>query len=132
MTFEITVPGKPVAKQRPRRGRHGNFYTPSETSHFEDLVAFYYINKYGTRKFNKDVFIKAFIRFYVRSFRGDIDNAVKTILDGFKTIFNDRAVKFICAEIIDISDDSERTDITLETYRKTTVRLNNAHERSRI
>jgi Holliday junction resolvase RusA-like endonuclease len=118
MTFDITVPGKPIAKQRPRKGRYGNFYTPSETSHFEDRVAFAYVSKYGTKRFNENVLIKAYIRFYVKGFRADLDNAVKTILDGFKTIFNDRAVKFIKAEIIDIDDTNERTDVTLETYRK--------------
>jgi len=118
MTFNITVPGKPVAKQRPRRGRYGNFYTPAETTHFEDRVAFAYVSQYGTKRFNKNIFIKAYIRFYVNNFRGDLDNAVKSILDGFKTIFNDKAVRFIRAEIIDIYDENEHTDITLETYRR--------------
>ena len=30
---------KPVAKQRPRKGKHGNLYTPSETRAFEMMVS---------------------------------------------------------------------------------------------
>lgn len=44
MNLIFTVPGKPIAKGRPRfsrRGGHVRTYTPDATVRFEDLVAFY-------------------------------------------------------------------------------------------
>lgn len=36
MRFEVL--GRPMPKQRPRVGRHGNIYTPRETKAYEELV----------------------------------------------------------------------------------------------
>lgn len=36
LTFYIN--GNPIGKERPRKGKYGNFYTPSKTKEFEKLV----------------------------------------------------------------------------------------------
>jgi Holliday junction resolvase RusA-like endonuclease len=44
MMLTFTVPGRPVAKGRPRFARRGDYvttYTPDATVRYEDLVAFY-------------------------------------------------------------------------------------------
>ena len=39
MNFEITIPGNPVAKGRPRVSRYGT-YTPKKTADFESYVEY--------------------------------------------------------------------------------------------
>jgi len=33
--FTFEIPGQPVAKQRPRKGKNGRFYTPAATKQYE-------------------------------------------------------------------------------------------------
>lgn len=40
-TFTFTVPGPPVGKERPRKGQHGNFYTPPKTKAYEEQIAMF-------------------------------------------------------------------------------------------
>lgn len=52
-TIEITIPGKPFAKQRPRASRRGRFmtmYTPQETINYENLVKYSYYEQNGSEK----------------------------------------------------------------------------------
>ena len=46
ITYLFTVPGIPVAKQRPRTTRAGHTYTPKETVIFENLVKTCFTQKY--------------------------------------------------------------------------------------
>jgi Holliday junction resolvase RusA-like endonuclease len=39
MIFELVIPGKPVAKGRPRFTRQGHVYTPKKTRSYEKLIA---------------------------------------------------------------------------------------------
>jgi Holliday junction resolvase RusA-like endonuclease len=50
MKFKLTIPGKPLGKQRPRGRNTGKFiqmYTPKETVNYESLIKLYFSNKYG-------------------------------------------------------------------------------------
>lgn len=38
--IRFEIPGKPVAKARPRLGKYGNTYTPEKTSNYESLVRY--------------------------------------------------------------------------------------------
>lgn len=46
----LTIPGKPLGKQRPRVLKTGVTYTPKETVNYEAVVKALYIEKYGTEK----------------------------------------------------------------------------------
>jgi Holliday junction resolvase RusA-like endonuclease len=49
MTIKLTIPGPPVAKQRPRLGK-GFTYTPKETVNYETLIKQLYITQnYATQ-----------------------------------------------------------------------------------
>ena len=48
MTYEITIPGTPVAKGRPRVGRYGT-YTPKKTATYESYVQYCWAAKYGAQ-----------------------------------------------------------------------------------
>ena len=48
MTYEITIPGTPVAKGRPRVGRYGT-YTPKKTATYESYVQYCWAAEYGAQ-----------------------------------------------------------------------------------
>lgn len=101
MKVKFTIPGPPVAKQRPRLGRGGRVYTPAKTKAYESKVASYY----GSGYYFKDEFISVNILFKfevpkswskkkksealkgnIRPTRADTDNYVKSILDGLNKV----------------------------------------------
>src|SRR5262245_40655501 len=78
----ITIPGLPVVKARPRRGRGGHFYSPRRNAAYEEMVAF---EARRTRVRFGNVSLKATITLYSpERLRGDIDNYAKAILDGLQ------------------------------------------------
>jgi Holliday junction resolvase RusA-like endonuclease len=111
---KILVPGRPIAKARPRLNRKtGRFYTPRDTQTFEDLVAWHVLG--SDEKFTGEVTMQ--IVFYMPDRKPvDIDNLIKSILDGLqkgKLIADDSQVRAIEAEIR--RDEGEpRTEITIE------------------
>ena len=46
MAIEFTIPGKPLAKQRPRFTRTGHTYTPDSTVMYENLIKTCFTQKY--------------------------------------------------------------------------------------
>lgn len=45
----IFVPGDPVGKQRPRKGKNGSVYTPQKTKDYEATVAWHWKNARGPK-----------------------------------------------------------------------------------
>ena len=99
MWFEI--PGEPVAKERHRKGKNGNEYTPKKTKDFEALVAlkykqangkkhlgpvaisvtvWYEIPKSWTKKRKAEALLKPHTQI------PDLDNVVKSVLDGLNEV----------------------------------------------
>ena len=99
--LEFRVPGKPVAKQRPRMTRYGAVYTPSETVRFEKLVARSAISA-GARPLMGPVSVELETVFPIpkswtkarkaaadgkpHTSRPDLDNLVKSVLDGLNGV----------------------------------------------
>lgn len=96
MMFEI--PGKPIAKGRPRVTRRGITYTPKETVRFENLVKLCAQNA-GVKFLDGPVYLS--IMFYwpckgarknnprreeVKTTRPDCDNCIKAIADSLNGI----------------------------------------------
>ena len=88
--IEFTVPGRPRPKQRPRKGKHGNMYTPRETQEYERKVA-WYASKAMQGKVKITGPVGVAIRLYFKGKRvADIDNCAKAIMDGMVgVIYND-------------------------------------------
>lgn len=92
---EFIIEGKTVAKQRPRRGKHGVFYTPQKTKDYEKKVQWSYLSC-RHRTFFYDEPLKATIKIYVKKPRytkkeypttkPDTDNQIKSILDGLNKL----------------------------------------------
>lgn len=85
--YTFTIPGPPVAKQRPRRGPAGNWYTPKRTTDYENVVA--WSAKAAGVKLESGVPYGVQIRFYLSSHRKDIDNCAKSVLDGLQRMGQD-------------------------------------------
>ena len=92
---EITLDCKAVPKERPRFSKYG-VYTPSKTTNFEKLVGYMWKLKYKDFKFTTAIKVecvfcyklpksaKGVLKDFVR--RPDIDNLVKSILDGLNQV----------------------------------------------
>lgn len=103
MSYDITIPGKPMGKQRPRIGKFG-VYAPKETVSYENLVKVLFVDKYGQPALTGC--IRAFIDVYYEISKStskkkteamlggeilpdkkpDCDNIAKIILDSLNAI----------------------------------------------
>lgn len=80
---EITVHGEPVAKERPRRGAKGQWYTPRATKDYESLVGWTW-KQARLDKFSGPVDVC--VDFWIGGRDKDLDNLVKCVLDGLNGI----------------------------------------------
>ena len=119
MKVEFTVPGPAKAKERPRVGKGGRIYTPNGTHKYEKLVKNIYQEK-GIYYFdNEYISIKIIFWFeipksyskakhqaaaegFLRPSRADIDNYIKSVLDGLNKVAysDDRYIYHLEAEKI--------------------------------
>ena len=130
MRVYFIVPGPAKAKERPRVGKGGRIYTPNGTHKYEKLVR----ECYGGNKSFEDKFIKIKIIFwfeipksyskqkrqdcaegFIRPSRADIDNYIKSVLDGLNKVAytDDRYIYKIEAEKR-YTEYEARTEITIE------------------
>jgi Holliday junction resolvase RusA-like endonuclease len=83
----FTIEGEPVPKERPRKGQHGNFYTPRATKQYEELIAQHWMAARG-RMFEGAVRLSVWI--YTANPKIDGDNVIKAVADGLnKKAFKD-------------------------------------------
>lgn len=85
MAIKITIPGKPVPKERPRlgtRGRKAFIYTPPATKEYEKAVG-WEAKAQGCQPMDGPV--KVSLEVFVRG-RMDVDNVAKSILDGLNGV----------------------------------------------
>ena len=130
MRVYFIVPGPAKAKERPRVGKGGRIYTPNGTHKYEKLVR----ECYGDNKSFEKKFIIMKIIFwfeipksyskekrqdcaegFIRPSRGDIDNYIKSILDGLNKVAyeDDKYIYKIEAEKR-YTEYEARTEITIE------------------
>ena len=131
MKVNFIVPGPCVAKPRPRfSSKTGRVYTPNTGHKYEKLVR----ECYGDNKSFEDKFIKIKIIFwfeipksyskqkrqdcaegFIRPSRADIDNYIKSVLDGLNKVayVDDRYIYKIEAEKR-YTEYEARTEITIE------------------
>ena len=130
MRVEFTVPGPAKAKARPRVGKGGRIYTPSDSHKYEKKVRECYEGLY----YFDDEYISIKIIFwfsipksyskqkrqdcaegFIRPSRADIDNYIKSVLDGLNKVayVDDRYIYKIEAEKR-YTEYEARTEITIE------------------
>ena len=100
MQIVLEIPGKPQGKQRPRKGRYGNIYTPNETVLYERLVkmCFEQAKPSNFKPYEGAVVVEIAAFFFKAKsnkmkhciLKPDVDNITKIILDGLNgTAYND-------------------------------------------
>lgn len=109
MKFE--VPGPPVAKQRPRKGQHGNFYTPRRTVEYQNQVG--WEARAAGVKLDPDGWYAVYIEFHVSTMRSDLDNCAKSVLDGLDELdgWDDRQLTELRVKPVTVKDGSEEKTI---------------------
>jgi crossover junction endodeoxyribonuclease RusA len=111
----ITVVGEPVAKERPRMGKHGNVYTPAATRAFETAVSL--IARAQLPKFKERDRVVIDLTFYCTSDAKDLDNLCKSTLDGLQkagTFKNDKQIMELHArKHVRLDGETARTEISV-------------------
>ena len=133
MRVYFIVPGPAKAKERPRVGKGGRIYTPNGTHKYEKLVRECYEEK-GIYYFDDEyISIKIIFWFeipksyskqkrqdcaegFIRPSRADIDNYIKSVLDGLNKVAyaDDRYIYKIEAEKR-YTENEARTEVTIES-----------------
>lgn len=111
--LRFTVLGPPVGKERPRRGRHGHFYTPTKTIDFEQDVAMAYLR--AVRRRLDPPALHVGVHCYFRNgHHPDPDNVLKAVLDGLTGLAypNDRQVSSEVHWALDAAN--PRTEVWLQ------------------
>lgn len=129
MTWTFTIPGPPVAKQRPRtvwKDRDGRslskprIYTPKRTTDAECHVA--ECAWVAGVKLDPEQAYKVTLDFYLSNHRKDGDNLAKTVLDGLQGLgdgWNDCQVVNLEVNKHAVKDGSEeRTVVTISARGK--------------
>ena len=84
MKYTFTIQGRLKPKERPRQGRGGHFYTPRATLASEEIVALR-AKQGGLKAIVGPITIMA--DFCGNYGNCDLDNLIKTLLDGLKIFF---------------------------------------------
>ena len=127
----IKIPGKLIGKERPRKRKltqkeifaqkmgiktkSRKFYTPKRTQECEVKIGFYAINAGYRGVLKKDENCKLGIKlYYKRKGQPDIDNVLKTIMDGLQGIVypNDKQVRSASIDILE-NQKEDYTEIEL-------------------
>lgn len=114
--IKLTIPGRPVPKDRPRlglRGRKAYVYTPAKTKEYEKLVG-WVAKCNGCKPAGEPVAVVLDI--YVRR-RMDVDNVAKSILDGLTGVAyedDDQVVELVVRKHKVKRKEEERVEIEIK------------------
>ncbi len=132
MKVKLVIPGKPMAKQRPRVLKNGIAYTPQQTVNYETLVKQLYITKHFQKQLSGP--IKAMIIAYMPipkstsnkkkkqmiagivapTKKPDWDNIGKIITDALNGLAYEDDKQIVDARVVKLYSDNPRIEIELE------------------
>lgn len=114
MTVTFEVPGRVVGKERPRCStRHGHVYTPSRTTAYERTVGLCALAALGRRVAWRQVGLEI-LWYCPRRRRADLDNALKSWLDGLQGIVYDDDQQVVAVRMVVCpTTQSERVQVTV-------------------
>jgi len=130
MKYELTIPGTPIAKGRPRVGRYGT-YTPKKTADFESYVKYCWAAEYGGLK-PSDRPLTAELVFYMpipksvskkaraameqgqaHTKKPDLDNMAKAVLDALNGLAYTDDSHIYDLKVSKIYSERPRTEVML-------------------
>lgn len=136
---EFIIEGKCIAKQRPRMARNGHFYTPKKTHDYEKLVGFSYRAVPICRKkyYSKGIPVEVAVEIYQKipshfnkakkqlalskkifpMSKRDIDNQLKSILDGLNGIAYDDDKQVVKVNVEKFYSDKEYAKVSIGELR---------------
>ncbi len=128
----LTIPGKPLGKQRPRVLKSGITYTPKKTVNYETLVRMLYIEKYTCAKpFTGPVcmLIRAYYQIpksaskkrkkamreqnILPTIRPDVDNIIKIIADALNGLAYDDDKQIVSCCFSKFYSDTPRAEVDI-------------------
>ena len=114
MKVTFTILGPAVGKERARRGKYGNWYSPRETVEYEEQVGILARQALGGKQLTPPLGIGIMV--YEKRRKLDLDNIQKILLDSLAhpkwgIIKDDRA--FIIVYVQAIQSDEEKVEITI-------------------
>lgn len=114
MSYRFTIYGDPVVQQRPRRGKHGNFYDPST----KEKIALAYellASRIANRKALLTNDLSLDVSFFVKgNKRMDIDNLIKATFDaGNGVLWKDDSLIIDLVVRKVMNNDNPRTEIEI-------------------
>lgn len=119
--LHFTIPGHPVGKQRPRKGKSGRFYTPAKTQNYEKVVGVCGMTAKYSAGWPAGPSPDSFVLNYEihhgtkRGRRPDADNVCKCLMDGLNGIVwvDDCQVIPRCVSVAK-GDERPRVVVTIE------------------
>ena len=132
MKIKITIPGRPVGKQRPRVTKRGITYTPKKTAEYEKLIQYTYMSRYGSKRLTGA--IRAVITAYMyipksesKKRKGlmaankllpckmpDWDNIGKIITDALNGLAYEDDKQIVDARVVKLYGEQPRVEVELE------------------
>ena len=131
MNIELTIPGPPMGKQRPRVCKFGT-YTPAKTVNYETLVKELYIMQYPQRKPMDDPLQMTVLAYFPipkskskkmreqmlnntikPTIKPDTDNVLKIIADSLNGLAYADDKQIVCASVYKFYSDNPRVEVCI-------------------
>ncbi len=115
--WRFTIPGKPLPKARPRCGAGGVWYTPRETTGYEEKVALYALSgRADSGRFSGPVSVSLTFLLKTRG-KADLDNMIKAVLDGMNGVVyeDDLQVQELRAQVVTGAEEPS-TDVVVREW----------------
>ncbi len=118
INWQVTIPGNPIPKGRPRATIKGRVFTPPRTRDYEELVGQYAALKWRREPTKARLFVS--LRFYRENERrADFDNLAKSVMDGLQGIVyaDDSQIKEAHIRV-EVDRDNPRVEVWVRDYRE--------------
>ena len=110
----LEIPGPPVPKERPRKGRYGNFYTPEKTRDYEKTIRLAFILKYPRHESWAGP-VSMVVMAYVKTptDRPDGSNILKLVEDALNGLAYRDDAQIIDARILKVKAEDQAQRVTI-------------------